>query len=376
MKALYLLFHGFAPYSGITKKIKYQISALEECGFEVDICYMTIDENGFQKRIFGNKVIDNYGNGYKAKLYKWIHFSSLTEAILNSGIKFIYIRSFYNTNPPLLKMLKKLHEAGIKIVMEVPTYPYDSEFRNSPLKDKFRGFINKLYRKELKRYIYRIVTFTDYPTIHGIRTINISNGIDFDSIKMKKIVNNTPSKLTMIGVADIHYWHGFDRVIEGLHQYYKDPQTVDVYFNIVGEGVEKEVAMMKSMTKKYGLEKYVKFLGSSFGDELDNLFEKSDFGIASLGRHRSGITYIKTLKNREYAARGIPFIYSEIDDDFEQMPYVMKANPDESPINVKSIVDFYKNQTMTPSEIRNSIINTLSWSVQMRKVVRETFSEQ
>ncbi len=34
---------------------------------------------------------------------------------------------------------------------------------------------------------------------------------------------------------------------------------------------------------------------------------------------------IKTLKNREYAARGIPFIYSEIDDDFENMPYIIKV---------------------------------------------------
>jgi len=376
MKALYLLFHGFAPYSGITKKIKYQISALEECGFDVEICYMTIDENGFQKRIFGDKVIDNYGNGYKAKFFKWIHFSSLTEEILKSDIKFIYIRSFYNTNPPLLRMLKKLHAMGIKIVMEIPTYPYDSEFRNSPLKDKLRGFVNRLYRKELKRYIYRIVTFTDCPTIHGIKTINISNGIDFDSIKLKTIVNNTSSRFTLIGVADIHYWHGFDRVIEGLYEYYKNPQTVDVFFNIVGEGVETEVAKMKSLTKKYGLEKHIEFLGNSFGDDLDNLFEKSDFGIASLGRHRSGITSIKTLKNREYAARGLPFIYSEIDDDFERMPYIIKADPDESPINVKRILQFYKNLALTPLEIRNSIINTLSWSVQMRKVVRETFSEQ
>lgn len=48
-------------------------------------------------------------------------------------------------------------------------------------------------------------------------------------------------------------------------------------------------------------------------------------GIASLGRHRNGITRIKTLKNREYAARGIPFVYSENDSDFDGMPYVMKA---------------------------------------------------
>ncbi|MEG2480028.1 MAG: hypothetical protein RSA50_07120, partial [Mucinivorans sp.] len=43
----------------------------------------------------------------------------------------------------------------------------------------------------------------------------------------------------------------------------------------------------------------------------DDLFEQADIAIGSLARHRSGITTIKTLKNREYAARGIPFIYSE-----------------------------------------------------------------
>lgn len=65
------------------------------------------------------------------------------------------------------------------------------------------------------------------------------------------------------------------------------------------------------------------------------MFNQCDFGIGSLGRHRSGIDKIKTLKNREYAARGIPFIYSETDEDFEQMPYVLKAPADESPIDIK-----------------------------------------
>mgnify|MGYP000644641746 CR=1 FL=1 len=41
------------------------------------------------------------------------------------------------------------------------------------------------------------------------------------------------------------------------------------------------------------------------------MFEQADFAIGSLGRHRSGITHIKTLKNREYAARGLAFTYSE-----------------------------------------------------------------
>ena len=38
---------------------------------------------------------------------------------------------------------------------------------------------------------------------------------------------------------------------------------------------------------------------------------------------RQGIYNIKTLKNREYAARGFGFVYSETDDDFDRMPYTL-----------------------------------------------------
>lgn len=90
--------------------------------------------------------------------------------------------------------------------------------------------------------------------------------------------------------------------------------------------------------------------------------------IGSLGRHRSGITYIKTLKNREYAARGLAFTYSETDEDFDHMPYVWKVPPDESPVNVQELIDFRKTMKMTPVEIRESV-RPLSWKAQMQKVI-------
>ena len=101
---------------------------------------------------------------------------------------------------------------------------------------------------------------------------------------------------------------------------------------------------------------------------MDAMFNLADFAIGSLGRHRSGIQVIKTLKNREYAARGIPFIYSETDSDFDDMPYVLKAPADESPIDIYRIIDFYRHITLSPQQIRNSIDN-LSWENQMRKVI-------
>ncbi|KKX51678.1 hypothetical protein [Sphingobacterium sp. IITKGP-BTPF85] len=82
------------------------------------------------------------------------------------------------------------------------------------------------------------------------------------------------------------------------------------------------------------------------------MFDLADFAIGSLARHRSGITYIRTLKTREYAARGIPFIYSEIDTDFEGKPYVLKATPDETPLDIAQIVDYCSTSTLSPQDIR------------------------
>ena len=120
--------------------------------------------------------------------------------------------------------------------------------------------------------------------------------------------------------------------------------------------------------REYGIGKYVEFHGKLFGEELTAVFNRCSFAIGSLARHRSGITVIKTLKNREYACRGIPFIYSEQDSDFDHQPYVMKAPADESPIDIEAILNFLDHQTMSPAEIRHTVEH-LSWQQQMKQVL-------
>jgi len=377
MKALFLHFHDFYPHSGISKKILYQVSALRECGLDVFLCHMTIDENGYQRRVCNETVIEDFGNSFFAKFLKWVRFKTLTKYILENNIEFVYIRSFYNTNPPLLKMLRNLQREGVKVVMELPTYPYDIEVKSSSLSlsNRMIFLVNRLYRGRLKSCLTKIVTFSDYKEIHGVKTINISNGIDFERIKLKSAKSQSPNRINLLGVAEIHYWHGFDRLIKGLADYYKNVQIeTEVFFDIVGGGVQNELDMLKNLTRELNLENYVTFYNESSGKELDAFFEKADFGVASLGRHRSGISKIKTLKTREYAARGIPFIYSETDDDFDNMPYIIKAPADESPIDINKIVEFYKSLKISPAEIRLTIEDTLSWRIQMQKVIDETFN--
>ena len=369
MKILFVIFHGFDPNNGISKKISYQIDAFKALGHETHICYM--DEHGAKRRIVDNTVVADYGNGILSKIKKRIEFSSISQYAINYQIDFVYIRSNHNANPFTIKMVKKMKDKGIKVVMEIPTFPYDSEYKVQGISRQI--FQDKLFRRRLASNLDAIVTFSDYQEIFGQRTIRISNGIDFGSVEIKKTINNSTKELNLIGVAEIHEWHGFDRVVMGLAHYYAQPQDYIVKFHIVGYffSAEGETAF-KKIVSDHHMEDYVILYGKKHGKVLDAIFDWCDFGVGSLGRHRVGIQKIKTLKNREYAARGIPFIYSETDSDFDNKPYVLKVPADNSAININDVIDFYRKQSMSPQEIRDSI-KDLSWENQMRIVLKEVF---
>ena len=370
-KVLFLIFHGFDPNNGISKKISYQVNALKQCGNEVHLCYM--DEEGTKKRIIDGNIIANYGNSFLSKILKRTEFSTVSKYVKNNHIDFVYIRSNHNANPFTIRMVKQMKESGAKVVMEIPTYPYDSEYEAQGISKQI--IQDKVFRNQLAKQLDAIVTFSDYEQIFGQRTIRISNGIDFDSVKMKTTINDTSKELNLIGVAEIHRWHGFDRLIRGLADYYSKPQNYIVRFHVVGYFFSAEIEKeFKKIVIDNHMEDYVILYGKKHGEELDNLFNKCDFGIGSLGRHRVGIDKIKTLKNREYAARGIPFIYSETDSDFDTKPYVLKVPADESPANVQDIIDFYKKNSMNPQQIRESI-KELSWKHQMGHVIEEVLSQ-
>ena len=365
-KALFLIFHGFDPNNGISKKISYQVDALKKCGMDVHLCYM--DEKDTKKRIIDGKIIADYGNGILSKILKRTDFSAISNYVKENKIDFVYIRSNHNANLFTINMVKKMKAYGAKVVMEIPTYPYDKEYKAQGISRQI--FQDKIFRYQLAKHLDAIVTFSDYDKIFGQRTIRISNGIDFDNVKMKSCVNDTSKELNLIGVAEIHEWHGFDRIVKGLAEYYSKPQEYLVKFHVVGYffSIEIENEFKKIITDNH-MENYVILYGKKHGEELDQIFDKCDFGVGSLGRHRVGIDKIKTLKNREYAARGIPFIYSETDSDFDTKEYTLKAPADESPINIKRIIDFYKSISVSPKTIRESITQ-LSWKYQMEKIIK------
>ncbi len=376
MRILFLVYHGFSDASGISKKIHYQVKGLRENGYEVHLCYYGFDSNGHRCRYVDGRVIKDYGKGFFAGLLQRINYNCIYDYCKKNDIQFIYARCFQNATPFLVHLFKKLNKLGIKSVTEIPTYPYDQEFVGFPyFSGRFWLQFDKMFRVSLYKQMNALVTFSDAQSIFGQRTIRISNGVDFDAVPLHHFIPSSDGAIHLIGVAEVHYWHGFDRLIAGLGEYYKNTVNArPVYFHIVGGVAHNEMhgsihaPGFAELITQYRIQSHVIFHGQLFGDELNRVFNQCSFAIGSLARHRSGITVIKTLKNREYATRGIPFIYSEEDSDFDRQPYVLKAKPDDSPIDVSCILDFIDNYHYNPEDIRNTVDN-LSWKIQMKKVI-------
>lgn len=370
MKALFLTFHGFDAANGISKKIHYQVRALEANGLETFLCYLS-EEHGRKRRMAGDQIIADYGTGWRNKISKRTEFGSIIRFVIREKIKLVYMRSAHNANPFTIRLVRRLKQAGCRVIMEIPTYPYDQEYVTFRMKTGL--YLDRCYRKKLARCLDGIVTFSDYKTIFGVPTIQISNGIDFEAIPLKQALNAPDRELHLIGVAEIHYWHGFDRLIKGMAEYYATQPAYKVYFHLIGDFFSvRERNEIVPLIGQSGLEPYVILHGALHGKALDNLFDRCDMGIGSLGRHRSGIQHIKTLKNREYAARGIPFIYSETDADFENRPYILKVPANETPIDISRLIAFYRQLSVSPSGIRASI-QELSWERQIKKVLEQIF---
>ncbi|WP_455671794.1 glycosyltransferase family 4 protein [Phocaeicola sp.] len=375
MNILFLIYHGFSNSSGISKKILYQIKGMRELGHNVYVCTYSINEKGHRVRMVNDEIITDYGTGRWAAFKKRINYTSICNFAIERHIDMLYVRSFHNANPFTIKLFGFLKQHGIKIAMEIPTYPYDQEYEGFPFITRMGIKIDKIFRRKLARQTDAIVTFSNETTIFGQRTIRISNGIDFENIPIQNKAHYSHSnEIHLIGVAEVHYWHGYDRLIAGLGKYYMETHGKTIYFHIVGGVGPSEMYNslhapgFHELMKKYAIEKYIIFHGQQYGEKLNDLFNKADFAIGSLARHRSGITNIKTLKNREYAARGIPFIYSETDSDFDNMPYVLKAPANESAIDVQQLVGFYEKEQWDAHKIRCSI-NHLSWKEQMKRVL-------
>lgn len=228
-----------------------------------------------------------------------------------------------------------------KILIEIFTYPYDKD--DFGKWNAWPFYIKEiLYRGKLKKYISRFVTYSRDNEIFGVPTICTTNGINVDSLT-KVSGEYRENALTLLGVAYMQRQHGYERVIEGMHEYYAGGGgECKVYLYLVGEGPEKK--KYQELVQKYHLEEYVTFYPVTTGKELDELYDRADIALAAFGLYKVGYYNepIGALKTRECMAKGIPMISGlPIDVLGVNYPYVKVFSNDDSAVNISQVVEFY-----------------------------------
>ena len=366
MKMLYLTTWDFIHENtdGVCRKIRSQVVSFRKQGYKVDFLY-----------IRGNKILlEESGNisfvGKVGKIKKTVAYMKMYAVLKKKKYDCVYNR-FGLLDFFYYRVLKQLHHNGAKILIEIPTYPYEGERQS--------GFLywlmfqwDRVYQPKLKRVVNAIATYSRDEEIFGIPTIQIRNGIDFSSVCP---VSGRPmdDTIDLLAVALMQPYHGYERLLLGLRKYYSLGGQRKILCHLVGDGPEKKV--YEKIVLENNLQDHVIFYGAKGGSELDEIYDRADIGVCTLGGYKKGLFWSSELKSREYLAKGLPIIIAMDLDVTEVMgtTYMLQYPNDESILNMEEIVSFYdriyqEERSGVVKKIREAAENCISMDAVMQPV--------
>lgn len=354
--------------AGVANKIGAQSSALQTLPSRMELLCLS---NG---RIeLNNQIIGDYGKGgLAARLTYYFRFHFAVASL--RGYEFAYIR-YQGTSPLMLWALFRLrrNNPGLVVLVEVPTFPYDG--KRVSMRDWAFWLVERAFRPLLRLLVDRVVTYSRRGRIFGIPTLMTDNGVDVDAAKVA--VPPICDEVRLLALANLSFWHGYDRVIAGLADYYEKGGTRDVRFFVVGEG--SELPRLCKQVESASLGARVSFLGSRTGDALEAVMSDMQVGISCLGVHRVS-SDTTSLKSREFCARGLPLVLGFNERDFgTDLPFVFHVPASDDPVDIAGLIDWFDALRARlpdyPGLMRAYAEQNLSWKTKLRPVVaylRET----
>lgn len=368
MKGIYIYYNEIDEkrISGIDKKVLSQIRLFENNGLDCEL------------------VVFPYIHTVKNKILDRIPFTNVAPRWIFDDrfkkIDYIYFRRPFYMGYGFRNFLRKVKKENptIKIIMEIPTYPYDHEIMAGIL--NYPLHVKDVYNRErLKGLVDRvpIIGETDnLPALWGIKTIPFVNGIEIKTIQPKKDAH-IENEIHLLSVSTIEFWHGYDRMIKGLEKYYKkNVAHRKIIFHIVGTGNDEE--QYRQIVKESNLEKCVIFEGELHGDKLDIIYDQSDIAIECLGMYRKNMSISSSLKSREYLAKGLPIVAgckNDIINEKNPFKYYLEVPNNDSEIDIEKIIEFYdqiysrRSREQVISEIREFAENNIDLKVTMKKII-------
>jgi glycosyltransferase involved in cell wall biosynthesis len=354
MRGIFLYFKeiNLKNPTGIDKKVLAQIKTLNSVGLN---CKLVSLSSGLKndKRGLVDKIKSRLP--YHNSNPRWEYIEEFDD------LDYLYFRRPTAISIHMRKVLKAIRQRNprIKIIMEIPTFPYDKELRMT-WKDYPISWKDKYNRRYLKGQVDRIVLISgdNIDEVFGIPVLRLYNGVDLNLITPRKAVHD--DTIDLCAVAMFAKWHGYDRVIRGLHNYYETGKKRDIKLHMIGAG--HELNNYKKLVDDLRLQNHVIFYGMKSGEELDCIYDKMDIGLDVFGMYRKNLSIAYSLKGREYLAKGLPVISGCLIDVFESnrdFKYYLEFPNDETPIDMNNVIEFYDGiySRENAKEIINSIRN-------------------
>jgi glycosyltransferase involved in cell wall biosynthesis len=330
-------------YLGVKKKINNQLKVFHN----KYTTYLFTQKNSMYYFYREQELLEKKVLLTSADVYEFIN-----QIIKKNSIECIYIR-YIHSNKWFVDFLKI--NKNLKIILEFPTIPYDEEYKGSiELEEDLR------YRRKLKKYVSMTSNYNGLKSVYGIPSIPLNNGIDLTDIPIKKSLKS--DNITLIAVATMSFWHGYDRLIKGLANYYAEQFNTKVYLKLVGNG--SEIIKYKNLVEQLSLQNYVEFKGALNGQALNEEFDNADIAVGTLGMFRNNANEASPIKTKEYCARAIPIILGHKDLAFEDdLSFIYREKNDDTDININNIIQFYNHflNSSSHNEIRSYAEERLTW---------------
>ena len=266
------------------------------------------------------------------------------------------------------KVAKKLHQKGIKILYEIPTYDKIGEKPMGTLRKIFAMY-SKIWEKKLISYLdLYVLIFTQdakVKTLHNKPVAIIDNGVDVESIPLRNPIDKG-EEVHILALASMSYWHGYDRLIKSLHQYTGDRKVV---LHMVGGNDGGMLPVWQKLAEDLHMGDKVIFHGKMYGEELSNMFDLCDVGANALAQYTKNLNETSELKVREYTARGLPFLCSVEDPalNYTDEPFWLRVANDDSLLDRQQSVDFavkMRSDKNHPARMRKYAETYMTWESQ------------
>lgn len=358
-------------------KFDGQMIACRDLGY--DVYYIAYDNTNFYLISANNKeqrflcrVHFGEMKYYRNSIALIELFIALKKAIQSDSFDIIYMRS----KPVLLNalnVLKRYKKNKGKLIIEIPTYGA-KEKPISAARTVMKQLLNRNMSELYKLADIFVLIGSDCPKEYcGKPAIEISNGVTVEQYPIKEYIP-LEHEVHMIAVASMRDWQGYDRIISGMCRY---DGRFKLILHLVGPDYDGSVNKWVKLSDGLINGSKVIVHGPMYGKDLDELYNQCHLAVGSMALHRKEISKASTLKVREYAARGIPFIYSYNDSNLcGDETFVKRIQPGEQPVDFNEIVPWIEgiNNKMMPLIIRRFAEQKLSWKMQLSEVLKELIS--